>query len=72
LWCFAPLRYRPVRNGLPPLVPYDPSPAARAWRKRTHRVAQEALAQAEAKYGPRPQTVRGLPKKPRRKPATAT
>ena len=40
----AVLRYEPIRNGLPPFVPYDPSPAARKARAANPRYAHARLA----------------------------
>lgn len=55
------LRYEPIRNGVT-FVEYDPSEAARKARaadpKYAH--ARRALERAEAVFGPRPVTVRGL------------
>lgn len=70
---YVPLRYETVRNGLPPMVPYDPSSAARKARAADPRYAhaRRALALAEARFGPRPTTLRGLTRKKRRTPPIA-
>jgi hypothetical protein len=56
-----PARFETIRNGAE-FVAYDPSPEARARRRRDprYRHARLALARAEAEYGPRPDTIRGL------------
>jgi hypothetical protein len=66
-------RFETIRNGAP-FVEYDPSPDARAERRRKYRLAWAALDRTAAEYGPRPQTIRGLPgaeavRKPRRRVA---
>jgi len=60
----VPLRYEPTRNGLPPFVGYDESEAARRARRMdpSYRHARLALERAQARFGPRPQTIRGLSK----------
>lgn len=57
----VPLRYEPIRNGLA-FTPYDPSLAGRKARAADPRYdhARRALDAAEAQYGPRPMTLRGL------------
>jgi hypothetical protein len=61
-----PSQFEPIRNGVP-FVAYDPTDpgyqAAKAKRARSpqYRHARLALDRAQARYGPRPNTIRGLP-----------
>ena len=58
----AASKFTRFRNGVP-FVAYDPSAVARAARAAdpAYRHAREALARAAVLYGPRPETIRGLP-----------
>jgi len=55
----ASAKFTRFRNGVP-FVAYDPSAVARA-ADPAYRHAREALARAAVLYGPRPETIRGLP-----------
>jgi len=72
----TPPRPEPIRNGLA-FKAYDETAAGRAERATSPRYAHArlALARAAARYGPPPQTIRGLPgaeavRKRRRKTVT--